>query len=76
MSTNKQVHMTLGQQEELFAALDTIIEFATTAKLTGQATKEWTAGPTHSCMTIRVPTALLNRIRDVGEFLQDVRSTS
>ena len=76
MSITKQVTLTTGQQEELFDALDTIIAFAAQAKLTHAGTKEWTHGPTSSCMTIRVPTALLNRIRDVGEFLQDVRATS
>lgn len=35
-----------------------------------KSTREWTANPGSSCMTQRVPTALLNRIHDLGEALK------
>jgi len=49
--------------------LRTIVEFAERSREEYKETKEWTIQPGQSCMTIRVPVGLLNRIREIGEIL-------
>ena len=47
--------------------LQTVIEFAAESKVKYKKTKEFTTENGGTCMTIRVPVALLNRIRELGE---------
>lgn len=54
---------------ELKDAIVTVVRFAADSKKEYKDTKEWTASKNHSCQTIRVPTALLNRIKEIGELL-------
>jgi len=42
-------------------------EMAERARRIYARTKQWTINPDQSCETIRVPVALLNRIRDLAE---------
>lgn len=55
---------------ELKDAIETVVRFAAGSKKEYKATKEWTASKNHSCQTIRVPTALLNRIKELAEHLK------
>mgnify|MGYP000868663696 CR=1 FL=1 len=48
-------------------AVQVVTEFAANARKQYAATKELTAQPNGTCSTIRVPVALLNRVRDMGE---------
>jgi hypothetical protein len=50
--------------------IGTIVTFAAQSRERYASTKEWTIGAVSSCETIRVPVALLNRIRDLGEAMQ------
>ena len=74
MSQQTAQRLSLGEQEELVDAIKTIVEFAARSKREYEATKEWTAKSHGSCMTIRVPTALLNRIRDLGDYVCELRA--
>ncbi|UIS65440.1 putative baseplate wedge protein [Acidovorax phage AP1] len=47
--------------------MQTVLEFAERARTQYESSKEWTSMESGSCMTIRVPVALLNRIREMGE---------
>lgn len=47
----------------------TIANMAASARKRYSDTKEFTSDETSSCMTIRVPVALLNRIRDLADEL-------
>lgn len=44
-----------------------VAEFAARSRVRYAGTKEWTVHPDGSCETIRVPVALLNRIREMAE---------
>lgn len=50
-------------------AIKTIVDFAERSRDTYDDTREWTSRDNGSCMTIRVPVALLNRIRELGDEL-------
>lgn len=56
----------LPSYSDLATAIRDIAEFASHSRREYGGTKKWTSTPTSSCMTMRVPTALLNRIRDAG----------
>lgn len=51
-------------------AIKAVAEFAEQSREKYAATKEWTSTKSDSCETIRVPVALLNRIREMRK-LQD-----
>lgn len=50
--------------KNLTEAVKIAADFAARARETYAYTKKWTATPSDNCETIRVPVALLNRIRD------------
>lgn len=54
--------------KDLIDAVTEIADFAEASRKEYANTKEWTTTPDHSCMTIRVPVALLNRIKEAGEL--------
>lgn len=59
---------------ELKSAIKTVTKFAEEARNEYKSTEEWTRterldGSDSSCVTIRVPVALLNRIRDLDAAL-------
>jgi hypothetical protein len=58
--------------KELIEAVAEIAEFAESSRKEYGSTKEWTANKGHSCMTIRVPVALLNRIREAAIYAADL----
>ncbi len=55
---------------DLHEHITTVVDFAARSSKEYEATKEWTVLPSNSCMTVRVPVALLHRIRELGEALQ------
>lgn len=57
-----------GMYDNINEAITGVAEFAERSRKEYASTKEWTALPAHSCETIRVPVALLNRIRDLHEL--------
>lgn len=54
---------------ELRDQLKTVIDFAARSREEYKSTSEWTSTKDHSCQTIRVPTALLNRIKEIEELM-------
>lgn len=56
---------------ELHEAIETVIKFGKRCREEYADSKEWTALAGHSCVTIRVPVALLNRIRDLEQAVLD-----
>lgn len=58
--------------KELIEAVKEIAEWAEQDRIEYSNTKEWTTGENHSCMTIRVPVHLLNRIREAGELAKEI----
>lgn len=60
--------LTAANAAEQREAVQVVTEFATSARKQYAATKELTCQPDGSCQTIRVPVALLNRIRDMAEL--------
>lgn len=58
--------------KELIEAVAEIADFAEASRKEYGNTKEWTATANHSCMTMRVPVALLNRIREAAELAKAV----
>lgn len=51
--------------------VDTVTKFAKRSLQEYKSTKEWTTLKQHSCETIRVPVALLKRIKDMEEIFKD-----
>lgn len=49
-------------------AVEVVTGFATSARKQYAATKELTTLPSGTCMTIRVPVAMLNRIKEMGDL--------
>lgn len=48
-------------------SIQIVADFAARSRQQYATTKKWTKHPDGSCETIRVPVALLNRIRDMAE---------
>lgn len=59
---------------ELKDLLRTVIDFAAQSRKEYKSTSEWTSTENHSCQTIRVPTALLNRIKEIDEELMQAET--
>jgi len=59
--------MTTTLSKDQIDMLKEISEFASRSRTQYADTKEWTSHIDGSCMTIRVPVALLNRIRELAE---------
>lgn len=55
---------------ELKEAIKIVVDFAAKSRREYRGTREWTSSANHSCQTIRVPTALLNRIKELGEIAE------
>lgn len=58
--------MAITIDTETAALIRTIVAFAERSADAYKDTREFTTSPQSSCMTQRVPTALLNRIRELG----------
>lgn len=55
--------------KEQLELIQTIVAFAAEARIEYADTKKHTVTETRGCSTQRVPVALLNRIRELGETL-------
>lgn len=56
-----------GHFAEWADAIKTVVEFSEKSRKQYADTKQWTTDDGGSCMTIRVPVALLKRIVELGE---------
>ena len=54
--------------------INTVVDFAAQSRKQYADSKELTTTDSHGCETIRVPVALLNRIRDLGIAIQSATS--
>lgn len=59
---------------ELVEAIADIAEWAAASRQEYAESKEWTQTKDHACMTIRVPVAILNRIREAGEVAAKLKA--